>query len=587
MSDQRAASVPSPLIDVIDVIDAPLHPAAARRTGRSLLAPLAPSRRMSARPVIVAALALLIGAPLVAVLAQAMAAPDGLWAHLLATVFWSYVTNTLLLCLGVGLITVVVGTAAAWLVSMYRFPGRRVCEWALVLPMAMPAYVLAYAYTDLLQFTGPVQTLLRDATGLRYGGYWFPEIHSVGGAAFVLGFALYPYVYLLARAAFNEQSVCALEVSRTLGCSLFSAFRRVALPMARPAIATGAAFALMETLADFGAVKYFGVQTYTTGIYRAWYATANPTVAAQLAMALLVFVFVVFTLERLSRRAGRHRHTSNRYRSLTRERLRGPAALGAIATCVLPVALGFAVPAIALLRMAADSGADLPSLARLADLARNTVLLGALGSATVVTIAVVALYALRGGRDALPRLMGTLCSIGYATPGVVIGIGILIAVGAVDRWVGAGLREMFGLATGLVLGGSLVAVVYGCLVRFFAVAYGPLEAAMAKIKPSYEDAARLLQGKATSVLRHVHLPLMRSSLVVATLIVFVDVMKELPATMILRPFNFDTLAIEAFQLATTERLDAAAVPSLVIVAVGLLPVIVLCREIRRSRPGQS
>lgn len=589
MSDHHAASVSPPLIDVIDVIDTALHPATAQRpAGRSLLS--APTRSFGAltgRLAVVAGLMLLIGAPLAAVFSQGLAAPDGLWEHLLATVFWSYVSNTLLLCLGVGAITVVAGTGAAWLVTMFRFPGRRIFEWALVLPMAMPAYVLAYAYTDLLQFTGPVQTLLRDASGLRYGEYWFPQIHSVGGAVFVLGFALYPYVYLLARAAFNEQSVCALEVSRTLGCSLGTAFRRVALPVARPAIATGVAFALMETLADFGAVKYFEVETYTTGIYRAWYATGNPTVAAQLATALLMLVFLVFTLERLSRRAGRHRHTSIRYRPLVRERLRGLAAVGAIAACALPLALGFAVPAAALVAMAADSGSDLPSSARLVDLARNTLLLGAVGSVVVVGSAVAALYALRGSRGAWPRLIAMVCSIGYATPGVVIGIGILIAVGSLDRWTGAGLRQAFGLTAGLLFGGSLAAIVYGCLVRFFAVAYGPLEAAMARIKPTYEDAARLLRGRPTSVLRHVHLPLMRPSLVVATLIVFVDVMKELPATMILRPFNFDTLAIEAFQLATTERLAAAAVPSLLIVAIGLVPVIILCREIRRSRPGQG
>lgn len=582
-----------PVASVSPLLDAALHPTPSsadlsRLIPRPPTVPLGElSRRLPGRLIVVAALMLLIGAPLVAVFAQGLAAPDGLWGHLLATVFWSYVANTLTLCLGVGAITAVVGTGTAWLVTMLRFPGRRIFEWALVLPLAMPAYVLAYAYTDLLQFTGPVQTLLRQLTGLRYGAYWFPQIHSLGGAVFVLGFALYPYVYLLARAAFNEQSICALEVSRTLGCSLGTAFRRVALPMARPAIATGVAFALMETLADFGAVKYFEVPTYTTGIYRAWYATANPTVAAQLATALLLFVFVVVSLERLSRRAGRHRHTSTRYRQLGREQLRGIAAVAAAVACATPVALGFLLPAGGLLAMAASGGSDLASAARLAELTRNTVLLGALGSAVVVGSAVIAVYALRGGRGVLPRLATMLCSIGYATPGVVIGIGILIAVGALDRLLGAGLQQAFGLSAGLILGGSLVAVLYGCLVRFFAVAYGPLDAAMAKIKPSYEDAARLLRGKATSVLRHVHLPLMRPSLVVAALIVFVDVMKELPATMILRPFNFDTLSIEAFQLATTERLDAAAIPSLLIVAAGLLPVIVLCREIRRSRPGQG
>lgn len=546
-------------------------------------------RRVPFSFVVLAMLLLVIGAPLLAIIREALVLPgdvaDGVWPHLLATVFWSYVSNTLILCLGVGTVTAVVGTGTAWLVTLYRFPGRRIAEWALVLPLAMPAYVLAYAYTDLLQFTGPVQTLLRDLTGLEHGDYWFPRIHSVGGAAFVLAFALYPYVYLLARAAFNEQSVCALEVSRTLGCSTSAAFWRVALPVARPAITTGVAFALMETLADFGAVKFFEVPTYTTGIYRAWYATANPAVAAQLATALLLFVFIVFAIERMSRGAGRHRHTTARYRTLSRQRLSGLAAGGALAACSVPIVLGFGLPAAVLAAMALGGVDDLPGVGRLGMLAGNTLLLAALASAVIVASAIVALYTMRGERSILSRCALLFISLGYATPGVVIAIGILIAVGLADQLIGEGLRQAFGISTGLIVGGSLAAVVYGCLVRFFAVAYGPLEAALAKIKPSYEDAARLLRGRSTSVLRHVHLPLMRSSVVVAALIVFVEVMKELPATMILRPFNFDTLAIEAFQLATTERLDAAAIPSLMIVAAGLLPVVLLCREIRRSRPG--
>jgi iron(III) transport system permease protein len=577
-----------PLIDAAAVASASSGAAAAADASARgwLLRPtLWPSRRPPLTAAVLTALVLVIGAPLLAVVAQGLAAPDGVWQHLLATVFWTYVGNTLLLCLGVGAITAVVGTGTAWLVVMYRFPGRRVAEWALVLPLAMPTYVLAYAYTDLLQFTGPVQTTLRQLTGLGHGDYWFPQIHSVGGAVFVLAFALYPYVYLLARAAFTEQSVCALEVSRTLGCSAAAAFRRVALPMARPAIATGVAFALMETLADFGAVKFFEVATYTTGIYRAWYATASPTVAAQLALGLLLFVFIVFAIERTSRGAGRHRHTSTRYRTLGRERLQGLAAWGALAACAVPVILGFALPAVMLAAMALNGGDDLPTAGRLSTLAGNTVLLAALASAVIVGSAVAALYAMRGDGGLLRRLALLFISLGYATPGVVIAIGILIAVGVADRLLGEGLRQAFGISSGQILGGSLAAVVYGCLVRFFAVAYGPLEAALSKIKPSYEDAARLLRGSRTSVLRHVHLPLMRSSAIAAALIVFVDVMKELPATMILRPFNFDTLATEAFQLATTERLDAAAVPSLLIVAAGLLPVIILCRAIRRSRPG--
>ena len=554
------------------------EPAALARPGAS-------AGLTSLRVVPVAFLLVLLSAPVAAIFVQGAAAPDGLWEHLLATVFRTYVINTLVLCLGVAAITAVVGTGTAWIVSIYRFPGRRTLEWALILPLAMPAYVLAYAYTDALQVTGPVQTGLRHALGLAPGAYWFPEIHSVGGAVFVLSFALYPYVYLLTRAAFSEQSVCQLEVSRTLGCTPWAAFRRVALPLARPAIATGVAFAVMETLADFGAVKYFEVQTYTTGIYRAWYATANPTVAAQLASLLLLSVFIVLAAERLSRRAGRHRHTSTRYRAIGRERLQGFKAALAVAACGLPVALGFALPAASLIAMAISGGDDLPSATRLLALTGNTLLLGAMASAVIVGCAVVALYALRGTQTTLRRLTMLLVSLGYATPGVVAAVGILITIGGIDRLLSEGLRQGLGMTGGLILGGTLAAVVYGCLTRFFAVAYGPLEAALAKVKPSYEDAARLLRGTPASVLRHVHLPLMRPSLIAAALIVFVEVLKELPATMILRPFNFDTLAIESFQLATTERLTAAGLPSLLIVAAGLVPVIILCREIRRSRPG--
>lgn len=543
------------------------------------------ARPVGLRAAILAGLVAVIGAPLAAIFASGFGAADGLWEHLLATVFWSYVGHTLLLCAGVGILTAVIGTGSAFLVANCRFPGRGVLEWALVLPLAMPAYVLAYAYTDLLQVTGLLQALIRDATGLRPGDYWFPPIHSVGGAVFVLALALYPYVYLLARAAFSEQSICAVEVSRTLGCSAAAAFRRVALPMARPAIATGVAFALMETLADFGTVKFFEVPTYTTGIYRAWYATANPTVAAQLAQGLLLFVFIVLAIERLGRRAGHHRHTTTRYRPPVRPRLGGWRAVAATIFCALPVTLGFLVPAIGLAAMAIDSGDDLPSAARLVTLTANTVLLGLIASAVIVAAAILALYALRGDFGRVRRLAMLAISLGYATPGVVIGIGILMTIGWLDRWLGEVVEGLFGVATGLIVGGSLVAVVYGCLVRFFAVAYGPLEAALAKIKPSYEDAARLLKGTPTSVLVHVHLPLMRSSLIAAALIVSVDVMKELPATMILRPFDFDTLAVEAFQLATTERLAAAAVPSLLIVAAGLVPVILLCRALGRARPG--
>ncbi|MGH6961973.1 MAG: ABC transporter permease, partial [Dongiaceae bacterium] len=506
--------------------------------------------------------------------------------HLAQTVLSDYVINTLLLCVGVGSVSIVAGTGCAWLVTMHEFPGRRFFDWALVVPLAMPAYVLAYAYTDLLQFTGPVQTAIRNFTGWGWQDYWFPSIHSLGGAVFVLSAVLYPYVYVVARAAFLEQSICVLEVSRTLGCPPAAMFRRVALPLARPAIAAGATFVLMETLADFGAVKYFEVATFTTGIYRTWYAYGNPAAAAQLASALLLFVFAVLLLERLSRGRGRYAHTSTRYRQIRRLPFTRTGTLGAMLFCALPLTVGFGLPAVVLATMALDSS-EPASWNRLAQLAGNTLFIGLLASVLVVGAALAALYGVRRDRRPVSRAFVRVALLGYATPGVVIAVGILIVIGLFDHTVDAAARRLFGVSTGLVLAGSFAAILYGCLVRFFAVAYGPLDAGFAKIRPSLEDAARTLGSTVAGVLVRVHLPLMRGSILSAALLVFVDVMKELPATMILRPFNFDTLAVEAFQLATTERLDAAALPSLVIVAAGLVPVIILCRAIGRARPGHA
>jgi len=531
-------------------------------------------------------LAVVVAAPVVAVFAYVAAPTSGLWRHLAETLLLEYVGNTALLAVGVGCATIVLGTGCAWLVVMCEFPGRRLLDWTLVLPLAMPTYVLAYAYTDVLQFTGPVQSLIRELTGWGWQDYWFPNIHSVGGAVFVLSMALYPYVYVLARAAFLDQSVCALEVSRTLGCSPWSAFRRVALPLARPAIATGAGFVLMETLADFGAVKYFEVATFTTGIYRAWFAYGSPAAAAQLASLLLLAVFAVLLLERWSRGKRQYAHTSARYRELRAMPLHGARAAMATLVCTLPLAFGFAIPAIALVAMATHSGEPI-ALSRLAQLIVNTIEIGALASLLAVGAGLLAVYALK--RDGRPLCHGLMrvALLGYATPGVVIGVGILITIGTFDAAIDATARALFSVSTGLVLAGTIAAVLYGCTVRFFAVAFSPLDAGLARIKRSLEDVARTLGIGPGGILARIHLPLMRGSVLSALLLVFVEVLKELPATMILRPFNFDTLAVEAFQLATTERLDAAAVPALIIVAVGLIPVLVLCRTIRRSRPGST
>lgn len=526
-------------------------------------------------------LVLLVAAPMAAVFGFLLEPTEGIWSHLAATVLGEYLRNTLLLCLGVAVLAGGIGAGSAWLVTMYRFPGQRFFNWALMLPLAMPAYVLAYAYTDFLQVTGPLQTALRDLTGWGWQDYWFPNIRSLGGAIFVLGAVLYPYVYLMARAAFLEQSQCALEVSRTLGCSPLASFRRVGLPLARPAIAAGVAFVLMETLADFGAVAYFEVRTFTTGIYRAWYALGSPAASAQLASILLLFVFGVLAFERLSR--GRARFTTNttHIHAKNTPRLHGAAGLLACLACALPVLLGFALPALLLGWMALDTGEGL-GVARIAALLGNTLLLGAMAAGLIVLVAIAALAGsiFEGGRTA--RKLLRVAALGYAAPGAVIGVGILITVGGFDRLVDSTSEALLGVPTGLVLGGTVGALLYGYLIRFFAVAYNPLEAGLAKVTPHLADAARVLGCGTRGLLARVHLPLLRTSILAALLFVFVDVMKELPATLILRPFNFDTLAVEAYRLATTERLDSAALPSLLIVAAGLLPVILLCRMLDRG-----
>ncbi len=529
-------------------------------------------------------LLLAIIAPLAAVLSFATADTQGLWDHLRATVLPTYLVNTLLLTAGVVLSSVLLGVGAAWLVAMHEFPGRRLFEYALVLPLAMPAYILAYAWTDLLQVTGPVQTALREAMGWSIRDYWFPEIRSLGGAVFVLALALSPYIYLVARAAFHGQSASAIEAARTLGLGRLTSFLRIAVPMARPAIAAGATLVAMETLADFGAVKYFDLEVFTTGIYRAWFATGNPAAAAQLASLLLALVFIAILLEQASRGARRFSSASARaLRPIARWPLKGAAAAGAMAACALPVVLGFVLPATALVLMAMRAAPE-ADLQRLQGLAANTALIALAAAGLVVAAALLVSLAL-GRHDTPARRMTRVAQLGYATPGVVVAIGLLMVAGTIDE----GLRGALAWAgiepVGLLVSGSFAVLLYACVVRFFAVAHGPLDAAWLQMGVRYADPARTLGHKPASIFWRIDLPLLRAPLGAALALVIVDVVKELPATMILRPFNFDTLATEAFRLATTERLDLAAIPALAIAAVGLLPVILLIRGLQGPERG--
>ncbi len=528
------------------------------------------------------AAAALILLPILAVLASVLGPAGETWAHLARTLLGTYVVNTALLvaCVGAGVLSI--GVLSAWLVTAYRFPAQRMLEWALVLPLAMPAYVMAYAYTDWLQFTGPVQGLMRAATGWQAREYWFPEIRSIPGAAAMLSFALYPYVYLLARTAFLDVSRSALEAGRLAGYSAWGSFWRVALPIARPAIAAGAALALMETLADFGTVSYFALEVFTTGIFKAWLSMGDSTAAGQLSVCLLAFVFVVLALERASR--GRAAYASGLGKRPPPQRLSGPAAALAFAACAAPVLLGFLLPAGLLIHLAwSDLAArtGFPIGSRLPALVGNSFMLAGIAAVAGVLLATSMAYAARLARGRLATVVAwanRAAALGYAIPGAVIAIGVLVPLGRLDNWIAGGIESAFGMKPGLLLTGTIVALIYAYLVRFLAVALQSVESGLAKVTPRMDDAARSLGATPAATLARVHAPLLASSLASAALLLFVDVMKELPATFALRPFNFDTLAIEAYNLAKDERLSEAAVPSLVIVAIGLVPVLVVVKR---------
>lgn len=530
-------------------------------------------------------MALLTALPILAVFGYVFIPAPEVWRHLVETVLPDYLLNTLWLTLGVGCGVLLLGLPTAWLNSMCRFPGQRFFEWALLLPLAMPAYIIAYTYTGMLDFSGPLQSLLREATGWGYGDYYFPNVRSLGGAILMLSLVLFPYVYLLARAAFLEQSICVLEVSRTLGANQWQSFFRVALPLARPAIITGLSLALMETLADFGTVQYFGVTTFTTGIFRTWFGLGDHAAASQLAALLQGFVFVLILLERWSRHKARYHHTSSKYSRLPRYQLRGGKAVAAVLVCALPLLLGFAVPVGQLLYWSVTTAAAGLNSDFL-QLVGNSLLLAGLAALFALLLALILGYGKRLSDGPLINLTARIAAMGYAIPGTVIAIGVLIPFAWADTQLNDLSKQWLGVRPGLLLSGTVFTVLFAYNVRFLAVSLQTVEAGLGKIKPTVDNAGRSLGLNAFGVLHKLHLPLMKGTLLTAILLVFVDVLKELPATLILRPFNFNTLAVRAYELASDERLADAGLPSLMIVAAGMIPVILLSRSIGKSRAGE-
>lgn len=528
--------------------------------------------------------ALILALPVLVVFASIFTPQVEIWQHLRQTVLTDYIVNSILLATGTGLGAVIIGTTTAWLVSQYNFFGRRVLQWLLLLPLAMPAYIIAYTYTGLLDFSGPVQSGLRASFSWSYGDYWFPEIRSLGGAIVMLMLVLYPYVYMLARSAFTEQSASLAEASRSLGLTTRQHFFRVALPLARPAILTGTALAMMEAFADYGTVQYFGVSTFTTGIFRTWFGLGNQPAAAQLAAMLTSFVLILLLLEHWSRRKVRYYHQGQRNRAAARKSLPLPKQIAVFSLCLLPVILGFILPAsqLALWATARFSMLLDPDFIRLL---WNSFSLAAIAAVVSVVLALTFAYAKRLRNSLFIRLPVQTAALGYAIPGTVIAIGVMIPLAWLDNRIDLLAESWFGIRTGLFLSGSLFALILAYSVRFLAVSLHSVESGLARIKPNMDNAARSLGASSSQVLTKIHLPLLRGSVLTALLLVFVDALKELPATLILRPFNFNTLAVRTYELASDERLADAALPALSIVLVSLIPVIILARGLDSDLKG--
>ncbi|MBS97511.1 MAG: iron ABC transporter permease [Oceanospirillaceae bacterium] len=531
--------------------------------------------------------ALLVMLPVLAVFWLALFPTENIWPHLASTVLPVYIQSTLILLVGTGALSVAIGVGTAWLVTLCNFPGRRIFEWALLLPFAIPAYVIAYIYTDLLEYAGPVQIALRDLFGWETArDYWFPEIRSIGGAISMLTLVLYPYVYLLARASFLEQSLSIRDASRMLGCTPWQSFLRVSLPVARPAIAVGLSLVSMETINDFGTVDYFAVKSMSAGVYDAWLNMGNVGAAAQISSLMMIFVVLLITLERAARAKSRQFTSADRYRTIERYRLTPMRAWLAFLACALPVTLGFLVPFISLADMSIahlDQFSDTDFLGY----AANSFSLSATTAVLATVIAVVLAYSKRLHADKRSlQFAARLSNLGYALPGAVLAIGVIIPLAAFDNSVDAFMREHFNISTGLLLSGTPFALVFAYCVRFLAVSGGTVDSSLGKVTPNMDMAARSLGAHSLRTLREVHLPLIRGGLLTAVLVVFVDCMKELPATLILRPFNYDTLATFVYQYASDERIEACSPAALLIVLVGIIPVILLSRTITATRSSR-
>ncbi len=521
------------------------------------------------------AIALVACLPLVSIVVIAAGADSEAWRHLMATILPRAAGRTLLLMVGVGCLTLLIGVTTAWLVSCCKFPGRGWFAWLLVLPLAMPTYIVAFCYLELFDYAGWVQTALRATGGFESAAdYWFPSVRTLGGAIVLLSLVLYPYVHIPARASVLPQSVSALAAGRTLGHGPWSCFFRIALPLARPALVAGVALALMETINDIGAVELLGVQTLTVSIYQTWLQRGSLAGAAQIAFALLVLVLALLMAERLARRGRSFHALAGTHRLMPMQDLSGPGQILAILACSLPILFGFILPAAVLVDGALTQDARAHAGAFLTS-AGHSIGLALAAAAITVIFGIVVVYAQRLRPRGSTRVMAQVASIGYAVPGTVLAVGLLAPLAWFDNAVSGLAERVFGAPTGLIVSGSVAALLIAYVCRFLAIASNAVEAGFRKTSPNMDAAARTLGRSPARTLAEVHIPLLHPALLAAAILVFVDAMKELPATLLLRPFNFETLATQVYLSASLERFAEASLPALAIVAAGLVPVLLL------------
>ena len=524
----------------------------------------------------------IIAIPILTIFYIAFSADKNIWPHLSSTVLPGYITTTSIVLAGISIITVLIGVGLAWIVTVYEFPMRRTMEWLCLIPLAMPAYIVAYAYGDLLDYTGFVQTNLRFIFGWgSIRDYWFPSVYSIGGSIFVMSFVLYPYVYLTSRAAFLRQSMTLIEVSSTLGKSSIYSFFHIALPMARPAIIIGLILVIMESMNEFAAFEYYGVDTLSVGVYITWLGKNNLGGAAQIAIFMLLFVFLLMIIEKGLRKKRSFAQNNRKLMSVNRIKLSKGRSVFAIIICAVPILIGFLFPSLVLLDFILERILEVDAI-KYADLLFNSLLLSIFAAILTIILGVFLVNTYITSNNFIIRLSVTISRLGYALPGVVIALGVIVPLITLDGLIKNALGHYFNITVGLIFSGTMIAIVYAYVIRFLTISYGTIESGFTTLNPDIAAASRVLGQSKYSTLIKIQLPIIKPALIMSALLVFVDSMKELPATLILRPFNFDTLATYVYTYASLSQIEEAALPALTIVATGLLPIILINRELVKN-----